>query len=185
MEAAFSMESWFAHDREGAAPHFAVFYRSCFQPLSKYAVSIVSDQHLAAELVSDVIWRAWKYRGRWETPSTFRAFMFSSVRNAAYNNLLMLRRQEKKKRNLAAAHEWVEERTVLNRMVHKEVVEYLFATAALLPGQCGRVFHLYYREGLSHDEIAAQLSVSASTVRNQKARALRLLRNRIKTSFVF
>ncbi len=185
MEAAFSLESWFEYNQKETVPHFATFYRSCFPPLSKYAATIITDRHQVTELVSDVIWRAWQYREKWKTPASFRAFMFSSVRNAVYNNLSQLRRQEKRKKVFRAAGEPVDDRNVLNRIVHKELMDHLFQAAAHLPGQCAKVFSLYYREGLNHDEIALQLSIAPSTVRNQKARALRLLREKINNSPLF
>lgn len=185
MEAAFSMDTWFEHNRKESAPHFSTFYRSCFQPLSKYAGNLIADHHLVNELVTDVIWRAWPYREKWQTSSSFKAFMFCSVRNAAYNNLLQLRREEKRKTRFMEANEITDGKNVLNKIVRRELMDYLFLTAAQLPDQCARIFRLYYQEGLDHSEIAHQLSIAASTVRNQKARALRLLRKKINNAHLF
>jgi RNA polymerase sigma-70 factor (ECF subfamily) len=48
-----------------------------------------------------------------------------------------------------------------------------------LPPKCREVFRLHYLQGMDYEEIAKELKVSISTVRNQKARALALLRKQM------
>jgi RNA polymerase sigma-70 factor (ECF subfamily) len=54
----------------------------------------------------------------------------------------------------------------------------------LLPTQCGLVFKKFFVEGKDYPTIAEEMKLSISTVRNQKRRALLLLRGRLLPVFI-
>jgi len=45
-----------------------------------------------------------------------------------------------------------------------------------LPPKCGEICRLSYIEGMSNEEIASRLLLSVNTVKNQKTKAITLLR---------
>ena len=69
-----------------------------------------------------------------------------------------------------------EEAAVLKAEVWGEV----YRAIASLPEGCRNVFKLSYLEGLKNQEIADELKISINTVKTQKARALELLKLRLK-----
>lgn len=44
--------------------------------------------------------------------------------------------------------------------------------------------NLYYQQGLDHKSISVELGVTVSTVKNQKARGLKILKKKLGASFI-
>jgi RNA polymerase sigma-70 factor (ECF subfamily) len=78
-----------------------------------------------------------------------------------------------------------QEGCVLNEITRTEVLREVYAELQKLPAECRKVMQLYYQQGLDHKSISAELGVTVSTVKNQKARGLQILRKKLGTSFLF
>jgi RNA polymerase sigma-70 factor (ECF subfamily) len=72
------------------------------------------------------------------------------------------------------------EEFVLNEMIRAEVLKEVMNEINNLPEQCGKVLKLAYLDGLKNQEVAKVLNISVHTVKNQKARAIQLLRTRLR-----
>ncbi|MGB8193831.1 MAG: sigma-70 family RNA polymerase sigma factor, partial [Chitinophagaceae bacterium] len=73
----------------------------------------------------------------------------------------------------------------LSAIINAEVMTEINKEIGKLPRQCKRIFLLSYTEGFSNEQIAKLLGLSEHTVRNQKARAVALLRKRISKVKIF
>lgn len=182
MEAAYTMDAWYNLYQQGHQQEFRLCFSSCYQPLFKYAITIIPDEHQAKQLVGEVIWKAWPYRDRWESLPAFRSFMYTSVKNASINCLHANRRRNKKLAAYLNTQQHGENVDLHASLLRQEALIEIFRLAKTLPKQCRLVFQMHYEEGMDHEQIAGRLELSVSTIRNQKARALRLLKSRIKYS---
>lgn len=133
---------------------------------------------LAEELVQDSFLKLHQRHDRFQTINSLKAFLYITTRNACYNHL---EKQKVRARHLQDyVHEYTDmEHSILLEMMHTETVRELLQAIDTLPPQCKAVINMLVHEDKSYAEIAVALGVTVSTVKNQKARAISLLRGRI------
>jgi RNA polymerase sigma-70 factor (ECF subfamily) len=68
------------------------------------------------------------------------------------------------------------QQSVLYTIIETETVKEIIHTLDALPPKCRQVFTLFFLHGKSYKEIADELHLSPHTVRNQKLRAVRLIK---------
>jgi RNA polymerase sigma-70 factor (ECF subfamily) len=64
-------------------------------------------------------------------------------------------------------------------MIESELYHEIFIAINTLPPKCSQIFKMLYIEGKDYLQIARELNLSINTVRNQKARGILLLRQRL------
>lgn len=147
-----------------------------YPSLCYFAERTVGERFPAEEIVQDVFVKFWKAMDNFEHPAAIKKFLYLSVRNASLNYLrdrkVRLERQAEASRLTDT-----EEADITRNLVEAEVWREITLALQSLPEQCGRIIRMSFEEGLSSTEIARQMGISASTVRNQKARGVALLRN--------
>lgn len=128
------------------------------------AEDIVQSAFLAAR-------RAYPGKGTDE----LKPLLFTLVRNQAINHL----KSTTRRRRTFGDFEEAGERLVCERsptperqVMHAQLLEVAEAVIAEMPERQREALRLHRFEGLTYDEIAARLSVSATTVKNDVARAV-------------
>lgn len=157
---------------------FNYFYaRLCF-----FANRILKDRQTAEDLVSDVFVKLWTNPLTFETKANAKAWLYITTRNTCFNycKKLYLQYQSEIDPSSVYTHE-----TVLTSMIRTEILREIMSLIELLPTECRRIFKLSYFNDLSNQEIAKELCVSIHTVKNQKARAIYLLKRRFKILRLF
>ena len=72
------------------------------------------------------------------------------------------------------------EEYLINEQIRTDVTMLLYGEIeTLLPPKTRQVFKLIYMEGLKPQEVAELLKISVKTVRTQKNRAVKLLKNKV------
>jgi RNA polymerase sigma-70 factor (ECF subfamily) len=150
-----------------------------YNPLCLFAERLLADRAAAEDIVGESFIKLWHKRTDFETLQNIKAFMYITVRNACLNYLKQAKRDSLSKKQLAYLTGEKEE-FVLNEMIRAEVLKEIMNEINNLPEQCGKVLKLGYLEGLKNQEIAALLNISVHTVKNQKARAIQLLKLRLR-----
>lgn len=163
---------------EGDVTAFDGLFMEMYAALCLLANKIVSDEAAAKDIVSEVFLQLWKTRTFLNEVRSISAYLYVATRNHSLNHLKKLKRNEKK---VQAYEKQLEEKThedILQNVFNAEAVRILHEAILTLPPECTKVVQLNI-EGLSTNEIALQLGISPSAVSHQKARAIRLLRERI------
>lgn len=150
-----------------------------YKPLCLFADRLIKDHAAAEDIVGDTFIKLWNRKTDFETVQNIKAFLYITVRNAGLNFLKQAKRESLSKKQLAyIAGE--QEEYVLNEMIRSEVLREIMREIEKLPEQCGKVFKLGYIEGLKNQEIANLMKISVHTVKNQKARAVQLLKIKLR-----
>jgi RNA polymerase sigma-70 factor (ECF subfamily) len=68
---------------------------------------------------------------------------------------------------------------ILSELTRIEVVREVHAAIEALPPQCRKIVRMSFVEGMKNQEIAEQLKLSVQTVKNQKVRAIYLLKMKL------
>ena len=140
-----------------------------------YAQKYTKREDIAEDIVQDVFASLWEEYRIFPSQAIFRSFLYISIRNAAFD---YLRHQNVESR-------YIEEALTANRFLSddsfqkEEVFRLLFKQIDLLPERCREIF-LLHLEGYDNDAIAKKLSLSIETVKTQKKRAMKTLRNNLK-----
>lgn len=156
-----------------------LLFRRYHQALCSHAVRYVYSKETAEDIVSEVFCRFWKTKAYENITSSYRYYLFRSVRNEAYN---YLRLEFQKLDNIETA--LVQEAAFCQRpdqiMQFEEVLHKVEDLVETLPPQCRRVFLLSRFEGKKYQDIATELGVSPKTVEVHIVKALSIVRKGLK-----
>ncbi len=151
---------------------FDIYFRQLYLPLGMYALRIIGDAAYAEDIVEDAFMKAWQAIDEGKHIDNFKNYMYRSVRNGCISFL----RTRKETVGIDAIPE-VDEEIVDTSLRDARIWKAIDA----LPERCREVFLMSTRDGLSKDEIAAELNISVKTVKNQMTKAFTRLREALST----
>jgi RNA polymerase sigma-70 factor (family 1) len=162
----------FQKNRETA---FDGYFREYYAPLCFFAFKMLGDQPAAQDIVEDSFVKLWERREIMERLGSIPSYLYTTVKNACIDQL---RAQARKRNGIAelGINTPAFEQSVFYKIIEAEVLRQLTTAKANLPPKAKRVVELFYFENKSYSEIAALMGISVNTVKNQKIRALKLLR---------
>jgi len=143
--------------------------------LSLFVLKIVRDPLLAQELLQDIFVQLWVSRALLAQVKYPSAYLFNMANNKTRDYLRKMASDARLLDHLAKSSSELSNET-------EELVDFKESAAILeeavleLPDQRRIIYELSRKEGLSHDEIAEQLSISRQTVKNNLVQALKHIR---------
>lgn len=164
--------------RLGDERAFDKIFRKFYPYLCFFARKFVTVAGTEEEIVQDTLFKLWERRANFESYDALKAFLYISVKNSCLNTNLS------NQRKLNRDHNW----HLLQEEIEHDVEEYIVKTEIYmeidqainsLPEQCKKVIKMSYKQEMNGKEIAKALQVTVSTVNNQKARGIMLLRNKL------
>ena len=165
--------------QKGGPDALQLLLKQFYSPLCLFAERLLKDKAASEDIVGESFIKLWHKRADFESLQNIKAFMYITVRNACLNYLKQAKRESLNQKQLAYITGEKEE-FVLNEMIRAEVLKEIMHEIDKLPEQCGKVLRLGYLEGLRNQEIADLLHISVHTVKNQKARAIQLLKIKLR-----
>ncbi|MEQ7799665.1 RNA polymerase sigma-70 factor [Pedobacter sp. ASV1-7] len=157
---------------------FKTIYDNYFNKLSTYIYKLCKSKDATEEIVNDVFLKIWTSKSDLSIVYSFEAYLFTMARNKAIDYL----------RKLAKNTHLISELTDQIKNVHNDVEEKLDAEAlrmlidqalSQLSDQKKKIFKMSKEDGYSHDEIAANMQLSKSTVKNHLSETLKHLKKQI------
>ena len=153
---------------------FEGFYRY----LVLYAMRYVQQQEVAEDIVQEVFVAIWESDKEYNSFHGFRSFLYDSVKNSCLN---YLKHRAVEKRYEAYVQEEQEEDEDF-RLMREEMYREVYRVVDSLSDRCREVFEGYL-QGKKNEEIAQLLSLSVETVKTQKRKAMRILREELGKTF--
>lgn len=153
---------------------FSKLYDRYYRPGIAFLVSIVKDREEAENMLQDVFLKIWLRKDRLSFDAGLQAYIFTSLRNIAFDFLKKLEREEQMKK------------VFLERMTQAEDTPEDPAFAALtkalekLSEKRKMILRMNIEEGKSYQEIAEIMRISKNTVKNQLIKAKQHLRNTLE-----
>jgi len=175
---------------KGELEAFHRLYVEFYPSLCIYAKNFTRNKEIAEEVVEDVIINIWEQKGHLNIKSSFKSFLFVSVRNGCLNHLKHL--QVINKFNVYYTQLLKEAQDLFNvsqetgdsLLIASELEKKILAEIELLPEQCRRIFIMSRFDCLKHQEIAEKLGVTINTVHRQTSIALEKLRFAVKNYLI-
>lgn len=147
--------------------------RQYYPAIVFFAEKTITDRFAAEEIVQDVFVKLWERKHDFTNDSNTKNFLYLSVRNGCLNYLRDTKRRAQREKQLIPE---VSEDDITNNIILSEIWREIDHAINTLPEQCRKVIKMTFEEGKGTDEIANTLGITESTVRNQKARGISLLK---------
>ena len=162
-----------------AGKHWAynVVFNHYYQALCLFANKLVQDPAAAQDIAQEVLIKLWEKHANFDTPISIKSFLYISVKNASFNFLKRTQSGEKLQKIMAVLTKDSED-YVWNELTRVEVLRVIQTMLKALPTECRRIMEYSIIDGLDNQEIAKRLSISVHTVKNQKARAIYLMKKK-------
>ena len=153
---------------------FIEIFNSYKDKLYSFLLRITKSEEQSLDFVQDVFMKLWINRAHLFSIDNFSAYIFRAAQNRALNSFkrsmtecCML------KKNAAAL---MVDDSILANLEYKLLQKKLNEVVKKLPPQQSLVYRLSREQGLKHEEIAQQLNLSTSTVKNHMVQALKTIK---------
>lgn len=160
---------------QGCELLFRVYHRA----LCSHAIRFVYSKELAEDIVSEVFCKFWRTQAYASVTSSFRFYLFRSVRNTAYTHLRSEFKPSIDLENIVGLESSQELRPDYITQ-YEETSQRLKALVEAMPPQCRKVFLKSRFEGKRYQEIADEMGLSIKTVEVHLVKALSLIRKGLK-----
>lgn len=158
-----------------------MLYHVCYRALCVYTESLVHDMDNAKDIVQEVLVSIWGSELYFSNSRELLSYLYKAV---YHKSLTFIRNQKKRKEILDMimvrenVSEECEQDYFLLRVVQEEVMRLLYLHVEDLPSMRRKVIELSMN-GFSNKEVADYLGISINTVKVQKNKSLKFLRERL------
>lgn len=152
---------------------FAALYERHWKRIYTMALLYLKSPEAAQDTVQDVFLKVWTNRSALQQVRDFRPFLFVTARNLLISGL----RNKVFHVSLDAGNEVGEESMHPERhLSYRESVTLLHKAIEQLPPQQQKAYRLSRDNGMSYEEIAAEMGISRLTVRTHISKAIGFIR---------
>lgn len=156
---------------EGREDAYRVIFDTYYWLLVGFAVKILHDQQDAEDIVSESFITAFESTNSFENIGYLRGFLYTTVRNKAFNAL------KSNKRRLVRDYtfcEYIQDDTILEyeHSIKAQIIIAIHERIEKLPDKCKEIFKMHAFESIEPALIAKTLNISPNTVYVQIHRAM-------------
>lgn len=153
-----------------------VIFKEYYAPLCLFASRFLQPGCDPEDVVQEVFASFVEKKQSFKTCQHLQNSLYLSVRNACIS---FLRKHNSRNRYLNELH-LGEDQTLEQAIITTEVYRELAESIDTLPPECRKIFEMSYIQGMDNDKVARELSLSINTVKSQKARGKKLLKEKLK-----
>lgn len=170
----FSIEAFNNQDESA----FTLVYQQFYRAILFFSRNMIDNIPAAEEIAEDVFVKLWSRAANFQSLNKIKAFLYIAASNASRDYLKLEARRSKRVKDAPDLLDRFEEAS-RHALIKEEVLREIAKAIEELPNQCRTVMKMAYFEGMLPADISAQLQISVSTVRNQQARGIILLRKKL------
>ncbi|PUZ29978.1 RNA polymerase sigma-70 factor, ECF subfamily [Chitinophaga costaii] len=157
----------------GDTAAFKALYDIYFDRLAAFVFKLCKLESVTEDIVQEVFLKVWLRREGLAQVLNLESYIFSMAHNRVMDYLRTLNRETRLREHIAR-QETLSDKP--EAPLHLKELQHLINIAlAELSPQKQQVFRLSKQQGLSHDEIAAEMGLAKSTVKNHLSETLRHL----------
>ncbi|MCZ4695469.1 RNA polymerase sigma-70 factor [Ancylomarina euxinus] len=163
--------------RNGDNFAFKKIYERYFDALYLFGMKYISTQDVMEDILQEIFIKAWEKRAYFFHDLALKAFLYKSVKNACFNHIE--HQSVKKKFENRHDESSYDENIFFRNIIEEEVNRQISEAVQELP-ESARIIYLLSLNGVKNKEIAEDLKISINTVKTQKLRANRFLKEKLK-----
>lgn len=161
--------------QRGEESGFTYFFKALYKPALQYANSLLDNEAAAEDIVEESFIKLWEKRGAVQGAVAVKSYLYAIVRNGCLDCLRRSKTTGKALKDLEAFAE-KDTNPLQEIIVLPELHTNIKAAVEQLPRRKRQIFSMFHLQHKSIQQIATELNLSAGSVKNQKSRALELLR---------
>lgn len=181
MESAYNEKELLRWSAEGNEAAFASLFRIYRHKLYGFLLRATGSPETTEDVIQDVFLKLWKDRANLVHIDQFGGYVYRMAQNRVINSLKRMAKETLILEELGKVQTFAASNAE-DRLSEKETNNSLHSALDKLTPKQKLVFTLSREQGLKHDEIAAFLKISPSTVNNHMIEALRQLRQQLSVS---
>ncbi len=160
----------------GKEKTFDYFFRQYYAALCFFAQSIIHNAEDAKDIVQDCFIKLWDDIAITDKTESVKSFLYTMVRNRCIDYL-----RQQKVRAKAAIHLQPTEsdEEYFDELAFAEMLRQVLEHIEGLPANMNTILKKYFLQGKKHKEIARELSTTENAVQLQKAKAIKLLKQKL------
>jgi RNA polymerase sigma-70 factor (ECF subfamily) len=148
---------------------FNLFYMDLYPPLCTYVNGYLKDMEQAKDVVQEAFVTLWENRGNFKSYPEAKAYIYKICTTSPID--ILRKRKKMSAEEVEVVDDSFEEQLMVNELSHL-----LLKFIESLPTETRKVL-LLTLDGKSYKEVAKELKISVNTVRNQRIRAVKHLRD--------
>jgi RNA polymerase sigma-70 factor (ECF subfamily) len=165
---------------DDTAADFQKLYREYYSALVVYAMSFEIHKIEAEDIVQDLFIHIWENEIEVDFSPAFNSFLYKSIKHRCLNHL---KHQDVVDKYADFVHENAEDNADMGQEIdEREIYRQLSLAIDELPDKCKQIFEMHL-SGKRNDEIAELLNISIETVKTQKKRAVRKIKDKMNPLF--
>ncbi|MCA5006195.1 sigma-70 family RNA polymerase sigma factor [Sphingobacterium sp. WQ 366] len=153
-----------------------------YQNLCYFAYTLLGDKVLSEDFVQDAFC---SLNDNLETlvpnEKVYKGFLYTAVKNKILN--YHRRSKVELKYHKLKPFDELLDLDFDNAIIKSETISEINALIEKLPNACQQIFKLYYLEGFSTKEVAAELNLSVNTIKTQKLRGIRYIQSNLNPEY--
>lgn len=166
--------------RTGNQSAFKSLYDKYFEALYLFGLKYVANREVVEDIIQESFVKVWEKRSSFFYEAALKSFLYKTVRNSCLNYLE--HQKVCKKYENQGAKDLESNEFFLNTLIEEEVNRIISEALQKLP-ESARLIYLLSLKGLKNSEIAEDLDISINTVKTQKQRANKFLKEKLKDLF--
>jgi RNA polymerase sigma-70 factor (family 1) len=163
--------------RKGDEACFSTIFNELYPALCFYGYKMTEDLAVSQDIAEESFLKVWEKRKQFEHWNALKSFLYTTVRNASIDWIRKQATASAALRSFPGAQQ--NEIAALENLIRAEFLREIYSSIERLPKQCRKIMQMIYVEGKSSGQVASVLNLSQSSIRNQKARGLSLLRKMV------
>lgn len=160
----------------GKEKTFDYFFRQYYAALCYFAQSIIHNTEDAKDIVQDCFIKLWDNTAISEKQDTIKSFLYTMVRNRCIDYVRKKKVITKATTQLQTSEEDFE---YFDELAFAEMIRQIIEHIEELPANMRTILKEYYLQGKKHKDIAAELLTTPNAVQLQKAKAIKLLKEKL------
>jgi RNA polymerase sigma-70 factor (ECF subfamily) len=170
---------WFKQIAGGDETAFRNLFDTYWEHLYSVALLLTKSETLAEDIVQEIFLKIWNKREELPEVKKPDSYLFIIARNHIYN---VLKQQQREEQYTKHVFDWFEgaKENPESELLFKESTALLNKAVGNLTAQQQAVYKLTREQGLSYNEVAAQLNISPNTVKNHLTIALKYIREYLR-----
>lgn len=161
---------------QGDPEAYRLLYKHFFIALCIFARNMGIGKEEAEDIVQEIFCHIYRENRLPHHPHAFKSYLYSAVRNRCLN---LIRDTRRRKNNELIFSKDQEVTTFWEQIVENEVYRELQLSLDKLPEQCRKIFQRSLN-GDTSEKIADELHLSIETVKTQRKKAKKILRERYR-----
>lgn len=163
---------------------FQEIYARYWAVLYRHALRMTGSEEEAKDIIQDLFTELWDQAPGIQIKNQVSGYLYTSVRNKVLNSIAK-QRVRTEYQHLYQKNNPLESHITEETLRYRELKQWMEQEVAKLPPRMQEVFLLSREEQQSYKEIAEKLQVSENTVRKQVSNALKHLRIKFGTFFIY